>query len=131
MKSDNKPPLTITREWLKEHDACKNQADLFDKIWPEGTIVTQETLTEAGRAGLSLMWLAGQVLSDSDYTNYRAEYGPLCVDYETNRILLDADYEAERALLNAVYETKYDTLNADFKAKRDALLVTALGTAKE
>ena len=69
--TDNNPPLTITRAWLDQYGACKEQADLFEKLWPQGAVVTQDTLASAARAGLSLEWLAEKANTISEVTSLK------------------------------------------------------------
>lgn len=56
-----KLPDRITREWLEhpsEHEpACKDQVELFAAHWPDGVDLTPESLREAARIGLDVIWL--------------------------------------------------------------------------
>jgi len=131
------PPLTITRAWLDQYGACKDQADLFEKLWPQGAVVTQDTLASAARAGLSLEWLAEKVLPPALYAAYLAERVPLLADYMAKHEVLDADYHAKRAPLLADYRAKRAPLlveyaakdiplYAEYEARRNTLLIAAL-----
>ena len=131
------PPLTITCAWLAQHGACKDQADLFEKLWPDGAVVTKDTLARAARAGLSLEWLAEKVLPPALYAAYLAERVPLLTDDQAKREVLDAAYYAKRAPLLAEYRAKRaplleeyvakDTpLYADYEAQRNTLLIATL-----
>ena len=116
------PPLTITRAWLDQYGACKDQADLFEKLWPQGAVVTQDTLTSAARAGLSLEWLAEKVLPPALYAAYLAKRVPLLADYMAKHEVLVADYHAKRAPLLADYQAMLAPLFDDYLAERVPLL---------
>jgi len=120
------PPLTITRAWLAQHDACEDQADLFEKLWPDGAVVTKDTLARAVRAGLSLEWLVKQVLSPAAYAAYLMERGPLDAGYMAEYVVLDAAYRATWNVMDAAHEANMNALLATYRARRDALLIAAI-----
>lgn len=115
MKIDDPLPLTITRKWLDQHGACKDQADLFERIWPEGVAVTEEALVDAAKVGLNLDWLAERVLLLSVYDEYLAKYA-----------LLYVDFQLERNALLPCSGSKIVSLAADYQAKCNTLLIGVL-----
>ena len=115
MRVNDPLPLTITRKWLDQHNACKDQADLFERIWPEGVAVTEEALADAAKAGLNLDWLAERVLSLPVYDEYLAKYA-----------LLYVDFQLERNALLPCSGSKIVSLAADYQAKCNTLLIVAL-----
>ena len=92
-------PTIISRKWLDEHGACREQAQLFERVWPDGVAVTRETLEQSAKKGLILEWLAERVLPCSDYDDYKAQ-----------RDTLDAGYFAHLDPLEAAYRAQFDTL---------------------
>lgn len=154
MRLDDSLPLAITREWLDRHSACKDQIDLFDETYPDGVLVTWETLVRAGCAGLNLEWFAQRVLLPAAYAAYDAERAPLYANYQVKRdallanyeakldvlaanckvkcaVLSDATFRAKRNVLLAEYAMVDLALYAEYKPKRDALLIAVLGAAYE
>ena len=121
MKKDKPLPRMITREWLNACKACEEQADLFEKIWPEGGPVNQETLTSAARAGLDLEWFAEQILPGSFYCTYLEKDDTLRADYLTARRTLSSDYHTKLNPLYDDYHAKRDILYSENQTKCDAL----------
>lgn len=50
--------LRVTAKWLEKMRACKEQVELFKKVFPRGAAVTRENYRKAKRAGLDMEWLA-------------------------------------------------------------------------
>ena len=121
MKRNNFLPVTITRQWLEEQGACTWKVDLFEKIWPNGVVVTYEALVSAAKAGLSLSWLAERVLSRSAYSELEVKTEVLQAEYEAKITPVFADHEAKRDLLHTVYWTTRNSLGEDRKAECDTL----------
>ena len=117
MESNDSLPLTVTHAWLVQHEACKEEADLFRTIWPNGTGVTQEALATAASAGLNLEWFAKRVLSPTIYADYLTARTPFFKDYEAKRKLLLVDYHAKCAPLLAEYLAKHALLLAEYAAE--------------
>lgn len=117
MKKGKLLPRTITRKWLNSHEACEEHVELFEKVWPDGTVITQEAISKAAKEGLNLEWFAQHVLSETVYASYEAEVVPLSDDYLTQRASLSAEYEAKRDLLYADYAAKHDSLDIKYVTK--------------
>ncbi len=49
--------MKITREFLKNHRACQEQRELFEKAFPGGMEFTFANLMKAARRGLEVHWL--------------------------------------------------------------------------
>ena len=47
--------LKITADMLREHDACQDQVDLFEEVFPNGAVVPDD-IEKAGKAGLATGW---------------------------------------------------------------------------
>ena len=97
-------PKVINREWLDEHGACREQAQLFERVWPDGVAVTREALEQFAKKGLPLEWLAEQVLPRSDYAALQSLCAPMVADYQA----------------------QHDTLYAASQSQRDTLLINAV-----
>lgn len=57
--------MIITKEILKEKEACAEQLNIFIKQWPNGVEVTRENLEKAKEIGLDLVWGIAALLPDS------------------------------------------------------------------
>ena len=108
-------PTIISRKWLDKRGACREQVQLFARVWPDGVAVTRETLELSAKKGLILEWLAERVLPRSDYADYKAQ-----------RDTLFADYQAQIGTLYAAYQAQRDTLYAASQAQIDTLLINAV-----
>ena len=142
MESNESLPLTITRKWLEEHDACEDQVKLFEEIWSEGAVVTQEALARAAQAGLNLEWLAERLFSDSTYAEYEVQRDLLYADYLTKHAVPYADYRAKWHQVSGEFDARLTALEseyaavripmyAEYKAKVAPLLVDAIRAAYE
>ena len=118
MESNESLPLTITPEWLKEHDACEDQVTLFEEIWPDGAAITQEALATAASAGLNLEWLAERLFSDSTYADYEVQRALLYADYLANRAPAYADYRAKWHLVCDEFDARLAALESEYAAVR-------------
>ena len=120
-------PKVISRKWLRDHGACREQAQLFERVWPDGVAVTRETLEQSATAGLRLEWFAERVLPRSDYAAYRALLRAQEVVYIAELDALNAAYQEQLApSMYADYFAQLDSLYAAYKAQRGALLINAL-----
>ena len=130
-------PTIISREWLDGHGACREQAQLFARVWPDGVAVTRETLEQSATAGLRLEWFAERFLPRSDYAAYQSQRAVLYAAYQAQLDTLYADYKVQRDTLHADYDAQRDTMEADsptqiarleaaYRAQRDTLLIKAL-----
>ena len=112
-------PTIISRKWLDKRGACREQVQLFARVWPDGVAVTRETLEQSAKKGLILEWLAERVLPCSDYDDYKAQRGTLYADYQAQRDMLYADYQAQIGMLESASQAQRDTLFAAYQAQRD------------
>ena len=130
-------PTIISRKWLDEHGACRAQAQLFERVWPNGVTVTRETLEQSAKKGLILEWLAERVLPRSDYAAYQSQRAALYAAYQAQLDTLYADYKVQRDTLHTDYDAQRDTMEADsptqiarleaaYRAQRDTLLINAV-----
>ena len=142
----------ISRKWLDERGACREQVQLFEQVWPDGVAVTRETLELSAKAGLILQWFAERVLPRSDYAAYRSQWDALYTAYQSQRDTLYAALQSQCKTLYAalqsqrepqvgtleaacevqcdklfsVYLAQRDTLYAAYQSQRDTLLINAL-----
>ena len=134
-------PTIISRKWLRDHGACREQAELFERVWPDGVAVTRENLEQSATAGLSLEWFAEQVLPRSDYDDYQAQRYTLFAAYQAQRDMLFANFQAQRNALYAAlqsrrtaahvalytaYKTQIAPLGAAYHAHLDTLHINAV-----
>ena len=106
-----KLPPVITHEWLVEHDACEDQRDVFAAEWPDGVVLSEQSLYRAAELGLDLWWFAREYLP-----------APLLAEYERQRALLWAEYERQEAPLWAEYERQEAPLWAEYERQVALLL---------
>jgi hypothetical protein len=48
--------MKITTKLLRDHNACGDQVDLFEQLYPNGLDPTPEAFFEAAAGGLDVMW---------------------------------------------------------------------------
>jgi hypothetical protein len=58
-------PKTISVQWLKSQEACKEDVELFERTFGERARITKRGLVAAAAAGLDLLWLAGHLGKDA------------------------------------------------------------------
>ena len=130
-------PKIISRKWLDERGACREQAQLFERVWPDGVAVTRETLELSAKKGLRLEWFAERVLPRSDYAAFQSQRAALYAAYQAQIAPMVADYQAQLDTLYADYKVQRDTMEADsttqiarlevaYRAQRDTLLINAV-----
>lgn len=81
-------PRVITHDWLAKHGACENQRKVFAAEWPDGVVLSEQSLYRAAELGLDLWWFARQYLP-----------APLWAEYERQVALLWAEYQRQEAPL--------------------------------
>lgn len=68
-------PKKITRRWAQRREACEGQVEIFAKEWPDGAELTRANLMRAAALGLSVAWLAVDLLLPNTgaerWTDYR------------------------------------------------------------
>ena len=130
-------PTIISRKWLDERGACREQAQLFERVWPNGVTVTRETLEQSAKKGLRLEWFAEQVLPRPDsaalqsqraalFAALQAQRDPLVAAHVAQRDMLFVNFQAQRFPLFAAYQAQIGTLEAAYRAQRDTLLINAV-----
>jgi hypothetical protein len=137
----------ITVEMLKAREACSDQVELFERVFPRGAPVSMRSFAKARKAGLDTRWTA-HLLRDAALAEYekacdaalaeyekvrapaRAEYGkaraPACVEYKKVRDAALAEYEKVRDAAWAEYEKVRAPAWAEYEKACDAALVAAL-----
>ena len=54
--------IAITEAWLREHGACEDQVQLFNRLYPRGTKVTVKAARKACERGLDVIWAASHLM---------------------------------------------------------------------
>jgi len=108
---------TITKDMLVEAKACKDQVQLFTKIFPDGARVNKTNALKADKAGLCIDWAASNLLSSDKNGDYRAKRKLISDDYDAKRKPLLGDYEAKHKPILDDYEAKHKPLRGDYRAK--------------
>ena len=80
-----KLPHVITHEWLVEHGACEDQRAVFAAEWPDGVVLSEQSLYRAAELGLDLWWFARQYLPAPLLAEYERQVAPLRTEYERQR----------------------------------------------
>ena len=108
-------PTIISRKWLGDHGACREQLRLFARVWPDGVAVTRETLEQFAKKGLPLEWLAEQVLPRPDSAAYQSQRAALYAAYQAQLDTQEAAYFALIRTLDAAYIAQRDTMEAAYQ----------------
>ena len=119
-------PTIISRKWLDERGACREQAQLFERVWPDGVTVTRETLELSAKKGLRLEWFAEQVLPRPDSAAYQSQRAALYAAYQAQLDTLYADYKVQRDTMEADSTTQIARLEVAYRVQRDTLFINAL-----
>lgn len=56
--------MRITTKLLKKYDACEDQVDLFDSLFPDGAEVTEATCLKANASNIDFDWACQHLLKD-------------------------------------------------------------------
>jgi len=73
--------MTITSDFLREHDACEDQVLIFEAEWPDGAELTLDNLLRAAELGLDIWWLALTVLHISTRARFCSSVHPAYEKY--------------------------------------------------
>ncbi len=96
----------ITVEMLREMDACKDQVEVFERIFPDGASVTMKSLKKARDARLDIAWLEC-LLSDPALEKYKKVVGLARAKYY--KVVTPAQKEflkvKDHALIDALKES--------------------------
>ena len=71
----------ITVEMLKQIDACEDQVELFEQVFPKGAPVSMRSLAKAQKAGLDVFF-AERLLTGPAWAEYEKVTGPALAEYE-------------------------------------------------
>lgn len=89
--------MIITPALLRERYACAPALGVFAREWPNGAEVTIENCLRATQLGLSLSWVADNLLS-----------APQLVKYVIQEVRIDADYWLKAGPINREYDRQID-----------------------
>jgi hypothetical protein len=106
--------MFITKELLKEKEACSAQQELFESTFPEGVEVTAEVCAQYAQV-FAWEWAAENLLSESLWKAYEEVERPLWAAYEEAERLLWAAYEEAERPLWAAYEEAERLLSAAYQ----------------
>lgn len=113
----DKIPEVITMEWLIANKACEDQKAVFGKKWPNGTNITEDTLTCALELGLNLDWFAKHVLPDTIYSSYRNKRDKLYSRFESKRIAFHIQSRTENSRIYKEYTVFCSPISNDYYDK--------------
>ena len=103
----DKDILLLTADDLKKADACKEQVDLFEKMWPRGMDITPENVQILHNNGGATLWALKYILHDPKvevlWTEYRREVMKL---YHKHGAVETDEYKKELNQLRKVYNIK-------------------------
>ena len=77
-----KRPSVITHDWLAKHGACKIQRKVFAAEWPDGVVLSEQSLYRAAELGLDLWWFAREYLPAPLWAEYERQVAPLLAEYQ-------------------------------------------------
>lgn len=138
--------MKITARLLKRKGACADEAELFEKLYPDGAEIT-EAACVAVADKFDWDWAAENLLPAPLFADYATKSVWIATGYESKcewiaadywagwaslyaahgywskyaPTPLDADYRVENALLDAVWRTKRASLDADYETALAAL----------
>jgi hypothetical protein len=106
----------ITVAFLRKHEACDDQVDLFARVFPKGADISRDNILRAQAHYLNIHWLACTILE-----------GPALVKYE--RVMESALAEYHRAMASAYaeYERVKASADAEYRRVKASALADALG----
>ena len=117
-----KRPSVITHDWLAKHGACEIQRKVFAAEWPDGVVLSEQSLYRAAELGLDLGWFAREYLPAPLLAEYQRQRRPLRAEYERQVALLLAEYQRQRAPLWAEYQRQEAPLLAEYERQVAPLL---------
>jgi hypothetical protein len=92
-----KRPRAITHEWLVEHGACEDQRAVFAAEWPDGVVLSEQSLYRAAELGLNLGWFAREYLPAPRWAEYQRRVAPIWAEYQRQRVSPRwAEYQRQR-----------------------------------
>ena len=120
----------ITVEMLKAREACSDQVELFERVFPRGAPVSMRSFAKARKAGLDPRWTA-HLLRASALAEYEKVRDAAWAEYEKARAPAWAEYEKVRDAALAEYEKARAPAWAEYEKVRDAALEAALRGEEE
>jgi hypothetical protein len=116
-----KLPPVITHDWLAEHGACEDQRKVFAAEWPDGVVLSEQSLYRAAELGLNLGWFADEYLPTPLWAEYERQEPPLWAEYKRQEAPLLAEYKRQEARLWAEYQRQVALLLAEYERQRAPL----------
>src|SRR3990167_10654749 len=95
--------MKITAKFLREKNACPEQVEKSQAVFPNGAAVTRKNLIQAAKATLRLNWLAKEILTASALNAYKAATAPAEAKYNAATASAWAKYNAAKASAWAKY----------------------------
>ena len=102
---------TITIEWLKSRNACKDQVAIVKREWGDTIPLTRENLRRAVELQLDLDWLVANLELTTKALRVYNE-----ATAEARRVYYEARAEARRVYCEATVEALADALDAEVAA---------------
>jgi hypothetical protein len=88
--------MIVTKEWLEDHEACRDQVKVFVAEWPDGAELTLENLRRAADIGLSIDWLACKIFDRNQLDEYDHATDPEWAEYQRALAPARAEYHRKR-----------------------------------
>ena len=120
--------MRVTAELLRAKDACEDQVDLFESLFPAGVEITHELCVKYA-GDFDWNWATNNLLPIRVLADYDAKNAMVWADYEAKHVALWADYDAKYAAIWKDYDAKHDALRADYEAERTSLAAFAASHA--
>ena len=105
---------------LKEAKACKEQVELFAKLFGDYVEVTPEACLAVADK-FDWTWAAQNLLSVKSYAEYQRQQAPLWAEYLRQEAPLWAEYQRQMASLYAEYERQRVPLWEEYKRQQAPL----------
>lgn len=114
--------MRITSQWLRKHEACADQVEIFAREWPKGVTVCLGVLKRAAELSLDLDWFARKALTAPALKAYIEATAPALKAYEEATAPAWKAYEKARAPAWKAYEeARAPALKAYKEARATAL----------
>ena len=128
---------TITRSWLTNKGACRDQVDRFSGLYPKGMPLTAENVWACHKAGLDVIWAACHLMTKAQRQTFilytlrqrqphlvsllaRAGLKKQSVQIKSLKFDTVADATAAIPVLNAAWAAAWDAAWDAAYAARDA-----------
>lgn len=102
--------MRITTKLLKKYNACKDQAELFVSLFPEGTEVTEEACLKALEGGINFEWACKHLLKDQNA--YYSVKNPAFAAYDDAHRAARIKILEHNTTMDSILDSILDSYNA-------------------